>query len=66
MKITGKGPSRNVGGDNPRALLDAARVRLLRQRAARGESQAELAREFGVHRTTVSAAVTRKIWKHVE
>ena len=45
--------------------LDEARVRVIRERFALGESQTSLSREFGINQTTVSCIVLRKTWSHV-
>lgn len=37
----------------------------LRERAARGERQKDLAKEFGITRSAVSAIVVRRNWKHL-
>lgn len=46
-------------GRLPRYLTDRE-VDLVRQRAADGESQSDLAREFGVHKSTISRIVNAR------
>ena len=48
------------------AKLSEANVRDIRAAHRAGQSLASLAREFGVHKTTVREVVTRETWKHVE
>lgn len=40
-------------------------VRQIRAKAAQGIKQAALAKEYGIHQTTVGKIVLNKIWKHV-
>jgi hypothetical protein len=47
------------------AKLTEESVRAIRRRAAGGESQRALAREFGVSQPAVMQAVNRRTWKHV-
>ena len=47
------------------ARLTEDKVREIRNRAARGEMQTALAREYRVHKGTVSHIVLRLTWKHV-
>lgn len=47
------------------ARLTAPLVRTIRARAANGERIAPIAREFGVHPSSIHAAVKRETWKHV-
>jgi len=51
---------------HPRARLTEDDVRTIRARAAAGETQRPLAREYGVDQATISNIVTRKSWKHVQ
>ena len=55
------------GERNGHAVLTANDVRDIRARAAAGPYgiKAELAEEFGVARSTISAVVTRRNWKHL-
>ena len=46
--------------------LTAPDVRLIRIRAARGESQRALADDYGVSQGTIAFVVQRKTWKHVQ
>jgi hypothetical protein len=52
------------GEDRPTAKLTAKSVREIRRRCARGESQASIAADLGVHQVTVGKAATGKTWKH--
>lgn len=45
--------------------LSGGTVRAVRMRHRAGESQAALAREYGVHPSTIYAVVHRKWWRHV-
>lgn len=48
------------------AKLTDEKVREARRRYANGETQADLAREMGVRNNTLSVAIRRKTWRHVE
>lgn len=54
------------GEDHYEAKLTADDVREIRDRAARGESHRDLAAEFEVAQTTISQAIRRVTWAHVE
>lgn len=54
-----------VGSRNGLAKLTEEIVRECRQRCAAGELKTNLAREFGVSTTAMSAAVDGRTWKHV-
>ncbi len=49
----------------PTARLNEGTVAEIRRRYAVGERQAELAAEYGVRQTNISAIVNRRTWKHV-
>ncbi len=55
------------GERNAHALLTAAKVREIRRRAKKGPHgiKAKLAEEFGVARSTITAVVKRRNWKHI-
>jgi hypothetical protein len=53
------------GSRNGRARLDDDQVRAIRELAAIGVKQAELARRFGVPAPTVNHIVHRRTWKHL-
>ena len=53
------------GEASGRAKLTDDQVREIRSRAAAGETQTSLGREFGVVQTVISDVVTRKTWKHI-
>ena len=55
-----------AGEQHFRARLTEDDVRTIRARAAAGETQRPLAREYGVDQATISNIVTRKSWKHVQ
>jgi hypothetical protein len=59
-----RGPSPQ-GERNGWAVLTDADVRKLRQQAARGVTQIELAKRYGIAPATVSRIVTRKTWTHI-
>jgi len=49
------------------SVLDEAKVlEIKRQLAAGGKSVAKIAKEFGVHSTTVNCIKWQKTWKHVQ
>lgn len=59
-------PERIPRGENHvRSKLTTAKVRQIRKRYATGETQDELAREFGVAQSLISVIVHRKKWVHV-
>lgn len=43
--------------------LDMATAHLIKQRVSAGEKQAVIARELGLHRTTVGAIVNGRMWE---
>lgn len=47
------------------AKLDEESVVFIRSACERGEKQKDLAKQFGVHPSIISAAVTRRNWAHV-
>lgn len=49
----------------PHIKLDAEKVRLIRCRAATGESQHALAAAFGVSRVTIRNVITRRTWGNI-
>jgi len=54
------------GGErNPIAKLTETTVRECRRRYAEGERAVDLAREFGVHKTTLHRALNGTRWGHV-
>lgn len=63
--VTTKLGKRQDGAANDMAKLTAADVVSIRRRCAAGESQAALAREFGVNHSNVSMIVNRKTWRTV-
>lgn len=54
-----------VGERNPKAVLTDAKVIAMRTRLAEGATLMELAREFGVSKSTASSIKTNSCWKHV-
>lgn len=54
------------GSNNARSILTEDQVRDIRNRHANGTKVADLAREYGVGSTTISATVNRKNWRHVD
>jgi len=60
-KSTGKGESHNT------SKLTAKQVRRIRRLYAAGKyNQSELARQYGLHTTTIWAIVHRKSWTHID
>lgn len=57
--------NRAMGESNGAAVLTAKDVRRLRELAANGVLQKELAKRYGIAAATVSRIVTRKLWPHV-
>ena len=58
--------SRKGKGKRGVSVLDEAKVlEIKRQLAAGGKSVAKIAKEFGVHSTTVNCIKWNKTWKHV-
>lgn len=59
-------PSRVLRGSSiGDSKLNDGAVREIRKRAASGERQRALAREFGVHESAISKIVLRQAWAHV-
>ncbi len=54
-----------AGENNGRARLSEQDVLEIRERYARGEKRAEIARRFGLFPTTVNAIATGRRWSHV-
>lgn len=54
-----------IGGNNPRSLVDEADVIAIRARAAAGETQTDIAPDFGLAAVTVSQIVMGDTWSHV-
>jgi len=52
-----------AGERNGGAKLSAEDVREIRRRAANGSTHSALAREYGVHKTTITRAVSRRHWR---
>lgn len=57
--------TQQAGEQHPRALLDEASVRSIREMRANGRSLKDIAREFGIAPCTVSAVANRRLWSHV-
>ena len=58
--------TQSVAGErNPKAVLTNAKVIEMRARLANGATLMELAREFGVSKSTASSIKTNSFWKHV-
>jgi hypothetical protein len=53
------------GSTNGAAVLDEQSVVAIRTQHANGAMQTTLAKQYGVHITTINLVVHRKIWKHV-
>jgi len=61
----GQHPGYTSGENNPRAVLNDAKVIAIRNRFANGEKSTALAKEFGVCSVTILHVVHGIIWKHV-
>ncbi len=53
------------GEGNSQARLNAEQVRQIRELSADGMPRAEIAKKFGVGKTTVCYVIKRKTWKCV-
>jgi len=61
------GKTRKSGGKRGVSVLDEGKVlEIKRQLAAGGKSVAKIAKDFGVHVTTVNCIKWGKTWKHVQ
>lgn len=60
----GHGPSPSLSKSPVKLTKDA--VRSIRQRAANGETGVSIARDYGVHPTTIQRAISGTRWKNVE
>ena len=58
--------TRHVGSAHGRAKLTESQIPEIRQRIARGESKASIARVFGVSDTLIFCIATGKNWTHVK
>lgn len=61
----GTKPPRRCGEANNKAKLTESTVRDIRRRARAGESAADIARSFGINKTTACNIINGKTWKHV-
>lgn len=53
------------GETHPDAKLTEAQVLEIRERAANGEKQRNLASEYSISESNISSIVTRRVWKHL-
>ena len=53
------------GEQNGSAKLNATNILEIRMRAANGETQKSIAKDFHVRQTHISAIVLRRLWKHI-
>ena len=58
--------SKRKGKRGVSVLNDAKVLEIKRQLAAGGKSVAKIAREFGVHSTTINCIKWNKTWKHIQ
>lgn len=56
---------RRPGEKHPLSKLTDAAVFEVRARASAGEAHTSIAKEFGVHPSTISAVVRRETWRHL-
>lgn len=54
------------GEAHPKAKLSMAQIRCVRLRIERGETQASVARAFGISETQISRIKNKKHWRHVD
>ena len=54
------------GADNPNAKLSEEDVREIRRKKEEGITHEELAKEYGVTKTTISQIYNRKLWSHID
>lgn len=54
-----------VGAKHGQAVLDDVKAMQIFTRCQAGESQGNVAKDFGVTRSAVSAIATRRTWKHI-
>jgi hypothetical protein len=60
-----KRPGQRAGEKCPTAKLDEAAARRILKQISEGKGQREIASEFGVSRTAISAIATGRNWKHL-
>jgi hypothetical protein len=53
------------GEENRNAKLTTALILEIRRRVAAGEASAAVARDVGVHKSTINGVVARRAWRHV-
>lgn len=54
-----------MGEGNHRSVLTDDNIRTIRLLAAKGKKQKDIAKEYGVSESRISAIVRRKAWSHV-
>jgi DNA-binding XRE family transcriptional regulator len=59
-------PASQKGAKNPNSKLSEEDVRKIRSRKKDGATHDELAKEFGVTKTTISMIHNRKLWSHID
>jgi len=64
-KLNSKTGPKAPGSRNGNAVLTEQNVKELRLKAMRGARCEELAKEYGLNKTTVSRIVHRKSWTHI-
>jgi hypothetical protein len=65
-KTVSKSKARKARGRGVSALNEVKVLEIKRQLAAGGKSVAKIARDFGVHMTTINCIKSGKTWKHVQ
>jgi len=66
MKLQYANKKRPIGNDHPTKVLTARKVKtIVRRYFSTDISQAELARQYGIHAATVNQIVRGKNWSHV-
>jgi DNA-binding XRE family transcriptional regulator len=59
-------PASQKGAKNPNAKLTEAQVREIREKKRQGITHMELAKEYGVTKTTISMIHNKKLWPHIQ
>jgi Mor family transcriptional regulator len=58
--------SGQIGSEHHKAKLNEDDIVKIREKHQEGAKQKDLAKEYGVNKTSIHHIVTRKSWRHVE